>query len=238
MTSTERTMRALAVALLAFAGLGHGAVPAWAQEARGAGDPPAAAAQPAPEPEPEPGSSDAEGAPTTTEPALNEVSPGIPVPGQPVSNVPPDTLRRLSMEADLVWRLAILASGRSRDPAVLRLGHRVALTQADLGRHVNRLARMLDIEMPAAPTAETAARIDALRRAPADAAATALTAEVRRSYPDMVGEIAGWTDGSERAVADALLPALRQDLEDVERLGGAPLTGSSGAAPAVTASPR
>ncbi|HYG85660.1 MAG TPA: hypothetical protein VD978_05340 [Azospirillum sp.] len=179
---------------------------AWGQEADGAGEPPSA---------------------VPAEPLPDEMTSGRPPPAEPRSSVPPDMLRRLAGEADEVWRIAILASERARDRALLRFGDRVALTQADLGRRIDRLARSQGLEAPAVPTPEAARRIASLRGKPPAAVAATLTTAIRQSYPRILNDLQGWTAGPERAVADALLPSLREELVLAERLGNPALTGSS-----------
>lgn len=197
------------------------ATAAGAQEPAGppAADAPAANQLPADAP---PADQPAEALPPPAEPPV-----ALPVP----SSVPAEVLLRLAREADDVWRVAVLV------PASGRFGDRVALTQADLSRRLDRLARSEGVALPSAPSPEARRRAEILRAQPPEAVTASLGVLVRERYPDMIGTIEGWRDGPERAVADALLPPLRAELALAERLASPALTGTSGTAEG-SASPR
>ena len=174
----------------------------------------------------EPGEMPPADQPAEALPAPVEPAPALPEP----SAVPADTLRQLARDADDVWRVAILATERPADGAAVRFGDRVALTQADLARRLDQLAHSQGVALPDGPSPEAKQRADTLRAQPPDAFAGVLAALVRQTYPGIVGALEGWAAGPEHAVAEALLPALREELTLAQRLGAPALTGASGAA--------
>ncbi len=183
------------------------------------------------------GAQEPEEMPPADQPAEALPAPVEPPPPPVPSTVPPETLQRLARAADEVWRIAILATERPVDRTALRFGDRVAITQADLGRRIGELARSQGDEVPDGPAPEARQRMETLRAQPPEALLPMLAALVRQSYPGMVETLEGWADGPEHAVAEALLPPLREELEQAGRVGAPALTGSSGIATG-TASPR
>ncbi|WP_448191420.1 hypothetical protein [Azospirillum sp. sgz301742] len=155
------------------------------------------------------------------------VEPPAPLPAP--STVSVDVLRQLARDADDVWRVAILSTERPVDGVAVRLGDRVALTQADFARRLDQLARSQGIALPGGPSPEAKQRVETLRTQPPGAFAGVLAALVRQSYPGMLRALEGWAEGPEHAVAEALLPPLREELALAERLGAPALSGSSGA---------
>ena len=176
-------------------------------------------------------------------PPADQPAEALPAPAEPPeplpapSTVPVDTLRRLARAADDLWRVAILATERPAAAAALRFGDRVALTQADLGRRLDQLARSQGVALPGGPSSEAKRRVETLRAKPPDMVVDVLAGLVGQSYPDIMGTLEGWAGGPEHAVAEALLPPLREELDLAGRLGAPALTGSSGAA-AGSASPQ
>lgn len=135
----------------------------------------------------EPGEMPPADQPAEALPPPAEPAPPLPAP----STVPEETLRRLARDADDVWRVAILATERPVDGAALRFGDRVALTQADLGRRLDRLARSQGVELPGGPSPEARQRAEMVRAQPPDVFAEALAALVRQIYPGIVGALEG-----------------------------------------------
>ncbi|HYH37940.1 MAG TPA: hypothetical protein VD860_06940 [Azospirillum sp.] len=158
--------------------------------------------------------------PPADRPAEAVPPPAEPPPLPPPAAVPPETLSRLARTADALWRVAVLGDGR--------FAKRVALTQADLGRRLDRLIRA----QGAQPPGEAPAGVDTIRAQPAEVLPALLAARVRQDYPELIATLEGWTDGPEQAVAAALLPPLRTELDLAAAMPAPALTGAG-----TTASP-
>ncbi|PWC45754.1 hypothetical protein [Azospirillum sp. TSO22-1] len=165
------------------------------------------------------GAQDPADPPPADQPAEAVPPPAEPPPLPAPAAVPTETLRRLARTADELWRIAVLGDGR--------FAGRVALTQADLGRRLDRLIRA----QGAPPPGEGPAGAEAIRAQPAESLAAVLAERVRQDYPALIVALEGWTAGPEQAVAAALLPPLRAELDLAAGMPPPALTGSGTSAP-------
>ncbi|WP_431858028.1 hypothetical protein [Azospirillum sp.] len=167
----------------------------------------------------ESGAQDPADLPPADQPTEAVPPPAEPPPLPPPAAVPTETLRRLARTADGLWRVAVLGGGR--------FAGRVALTQADLGRRLDRLIRAQGAE----PPGEAPAGAETIRAQPAESLAAVLAVRVRQDYPGLIAALEGWTTGPEQAVAAALLPPLRTELDLAAGIPPPALTGSGTSAP-------